>query len=351
MRLVPVKHLREDSYIAINVINNDGKLLLKGGQKISSRGIETLMNVGVSYVYIRDEYCFNNDSPKYMTNIDEIYHVIGKLRDIANKIIVGKANRNDLLTATSIAEQIVTNMLLVKDDFKITYEPSKLVVNSIVEQTIYVAIMSTALGVKMDLSKEQLVKLCLSALLKDTALISPNMNHGSQIAYKAHPAIGYAYLKKTYNIDEEILQGVLQHHERSDGSGFPNRLKDAEICEFAKIISIIECFYELKSDHALLERSHGVFEGTLKKLLKSFNVRILGYFLKNAEVFTLDTLVRLNNEDLAVIIKNGIDNPFKPTIKIIRSKQFSEGTVLDLQKHKELSIRNIEYYVSNPKKS
>ncbi len=351
MRLVPIKHLKEDSCIAINVINNEGKLLLKGGQKISSRGIETLTNVGVSYVYIRDEYCFNNDPPKYMTDIDKMYELIGKLRGIANRIITGKSSRNDLILATSLAEQIVTSMLLVKDTFKISYEPSKLVVNSTVEQTIYVAIMSTALGAKMGLSNERLVKLCLSALLKDTALVSSKMNGGNRNSYKLHPSIGYEYLKKTYNIDEEILQGILQHHERSDGSGYPNKLKGPEICEFAKIISIVECFYELKSDHSLLERSHGVFEGTLKKILRSFDTKVLGYFLKNTEVFTLDTLVRLNNEDLAVIIKNGIENPFKPTIRIVQSKKFSEGEILDLQEHNQLSIRNIEYYVPSSKKS
>ena len=56
MRLVPVQNLKENSQIAINIIDNEGRFLLKEGQKITPQGIQILNRLGVAYVYINDEY-------------------------------------------------------------------------------------------------------------------------------------------------------------------------------------------------------------------------------------------------------------------------------------------------------
>ena len=62
-----------------------------------------------------------------------------------------------------------------------------------------------------------------------------------------HPLIGAALLK---DIDflEPVVDFVLFHHEREDGSGYPFGLKDVEIPEGAKIVSIADCFDAVTTD-------------------------------------------------------------------------------------------------------
>lgn len=345
MRLVPVKRLKENSEVAINIIDNNGKLMLKEGQKITSKGIEILEKLGITYVYINDEYCFNNKHSKYTMKIDYLYKSIIELEDIAKKVIRGEAGSKELSDARLIATQFVDDVILAKDSLKISYEPNKLIVNSIVEQTIYVAIMAVILGVKMELSRENLIKLCIAALLKDIALVSPNVKNSGNYGYKEHPRIGYEYLKKNYALDKEILQAILHHHERVDGSGYPNKLKGEEISSFAGIISIVDSFYEIKINHAMLDKDERVFEEKLKKILIGFDMVIVGYFLKHVEVFTLDTMVILNNGDIGIIIKNNTKNPFKPSIKIIKSNYKLEGEIIDFYDNRNLYIKYITYYV------
>ena len=347
MRLVPVKFLKENSCIASNIINSDGRLMLKEGQKITSYGIQTLNNLGVSYVYIYDEHCFNHNSNKYTTKIEHIYHYMVELRAIAYKVIDGNSGITDIQNATHIATKIVEDILLLPDEFKITYEPNKLILNSDIERIIYVAIMSTVLGSKMQLGKDKLVKLCLTALLKDVALFSPKITESNPDLYKLHPLIAYKYLKETYNLDEEILKGILQHHEYYDGSGFPNKLSGKNICTFARIISMVDCFYEVKSNHDLLLDNELMFEVKLKKILQKFDIEMINYFIKHAEIFTPDTIIRLNTNDIGVIIKNGELNPFRPIIKIIKGDTYSDGDIIDLQQHTNLAIKRIDYYVEN----
>lgn len=64
---------------------------------------------------------------------------------------------------------------------------------------------------------------------------------------KKHPAIAYNILK-----DVEFLQnglsGILQHHERYDGTGYPNGLKRDDICIFGRILCVADAFDAMTSD-------------------------------------------------------------------------------------------------------
>ncbi|CAG9712194.1 hypothetical protein [Clostridium neonatale] len=64
---------------------------VKRRTKITPKGVEILDNLGISYVYINDEYCFNNKQSKYTMKIDYLYKSIRGLEDIANKVIRGEA--------------------------------------------------------------------------------------------------------------------------------------------------------------------------------------------------------------------------------------------------------------------
>ena len=59
---------------------------------------------------------------------------------------------------------------------------------------------------------------------------------------KTHPQKGYKMLKKAGVISEEASTIVLQHHERTDGSGYPKGLKGNGISVLGKICSIVDSF-------------------------------------------------------------------------------------------------------------
>jgi putative nucleotidyltransferase with HDIG domain len=63
---------------------------------------------------------------------------------------------------------------------------------------------------------------------------------------KEHPKYSFEILKKFYS-DPEILMAVLSHHEKYDGSGYPNNLKNDEIPILAQIIAITDVYDALTS--------------------------------------------------------------------------------------------------------
>lgn len=68
-----------------------------------------------------------------------------------------------------------------------------------------------------------------------------------------HPEWGSAIVKRMHGWDE-ASEIISQHHERCDGGGYPQGLKEADICEGAKIIAILDAFYAITNHRA--DRAH-----------------------------------------------------------------------------------------------
>jgi HD-GYP domain-containing protein (c-di-GMP phosphodiesterase class II) len=75
---------------------------------------------------------------------------------------------------------------------------------------------------------------------------------------RRHPAMGKTFLQQ-FNFAPPILECVLYHHERMDGSGYPCGLKADEIPIGAKIISVADCFDAIVTDRPYQKRK-GAFE-------------------------------------------------------------------------------------------
>lgn len=65
---------------------------------------------------------------------------------------------------------------------------------------------------------------------------------------RRHPGHGFRLLHATKQLSEECRIIVLQHHERSDGSGYPRGLREGEIHSYGRICSVADVFDALTSD-------------------------------------------------------------------------------------------------------
>ncbi len=138
-----------------------------------------------------------------------------------------------------------------------------------------VAEIAVAVGKEMGLDKEKLEGLEVGGFLHDIGkvaipaeiLVKPGRL--TQIEYdliKTHPTVGYEVLK---NVDFPwpVAQIALQHHERIDGSGYPQGLKGDEILLEARILAVADIIEAMAShrpyraglgvDKALSEIEHG----------------------------------------------------------------------------------------------
>jgi len=77
-----------------------------------------------------------------------------------------------------------------------------------------------------------------------------------EIAFiRYHPKKGLEYFKNLkIKLPKDMSEGILSHHERNDGSGYPQGLTDSEISKFAKIIGIADAFDALTASRVFRDK-------------------------------------------------------------------------------------------------
>ena len=118
------------------------------------------------------------------------------------------------------------------------------------EHTMRIKNLSLRLGKRLDLSQDKLDEIELLALLHDIGkigipeqiLMKPSaLTNEEWEIMKSHTDIGYRIAKSTPELSH-IAYEILSHHEKYDGTGYPNGLKGAGIPILARIINIIDSF-------------------------------------------------------------------------------------------------------------
>jgi len=106
------------------------------------------------------------------------------------------------------------------------------------------------LAARLDLPGDQRLNLGIAAAYHDIGelgvpqeiLEKPGpLDAGERLAVQTHPAVGESLLRRSVRV-REVLQAVLYHHERFDGTGYPEGLAGDAIPVLARVLAIVETF-------------------------------------------------------------------------------------------------------------
>jgi len=129
----------------------------------------------------------------------------------------------------------------------------------------WVTRLACAIAGEMDLSKEQVEGLRMAGLIHDIGklnvpaelLIKPHrLTEIEYEAIKIHPQSGYDIVKEI-QFPWPIAQIILQHHERMDGSGYPQGISGTEILLEARLLAVADVV-ESMSSHRPYRGAHGI---------------------------------------------------------------------------------------------
>ena len=114
---------------------------------------------------------------------------------------------------------------------------------------------ATIIGEEMHLGAEQKKNLIVSALCHDIGKIAipdailkkpARLNFDEYEDMKNHPNIGAAIVRNIPDV-EKFIGGIKHHHERWDGTGYPDGLRGDSIPLFARIIAVVDAFDAMTS--------------------------------------------------------------------------------------------------------
>lgn len=191
--------------------------------------------------------------------------------------------------------------------------------------SVNVAIIAVAYAQYLGLPQDKLPLVGLAGLFHDygkifipqVVLNAPRkLSPAERTVMQAHVELGHAHLAKQKDANHEILQGVMQHHEKYNGTGYPNRLKGNTISIYGLILSLSDHYDALSSQRVYKDPMPA--NVALAVMYKMRNqVWAPGYverFIKMLGIYPTGTPVQLSNGERGVVCHTSPDFPALPTV-------------------------------------
>ena len=268
---------------------------------------------------------------------------VGLVRTVMQDARLGKAVELDNVSPVvqNITESILRNSgallgllrIKTKDDYTFLHSVSVCTLlvafcrsRGMDEETIYQAGIG---GLLHDTGK---------ALVPDAILNKPGRLTDEEFAIiKRHPRDGYDILRQNPEIGQIPLDITLHHHERRDGSGYPDLQKEGEISELAQMAAIVDVYDAITSDRSYHKGMPAA--DALRKIYEwskfHFNPALTQEFMRCVGIYPVGTMVMLESGRLGVVVEPHESNLLTPKVNVFfntKSQTYIRPELLDLSR-------------------
>lgn len=153
-------------------------------------------------------------------------------------------------------------------------------------------------------------------------------------AIKKHSLYSYEMIKDIDGLSDNVKKGVLEHHEKIDGSGYPLGLLGDGIVTYAKILAVAD-IYDALCTARPYKKGYTPRESVemLSAMTDQLDINILNAFFSSVILYPVDMIVKLSNGEEARVVRNNRKLITRPVVVGLES-----GNVYDLGSLKHLDI-------------
>jgi HD-GYP domain-containing protein (c-di-GMP phosphodiesterase class II) len=206
------------------------------------------------------------------------------------------------------------------------------------------SVWALAFGRHLGLDKDTLKAIGTGAMLLDvgkTSLPTELLKRAGKpseaewVLIRAHVARSVELVRSSARVDGRVLTMIATHHERLDGSGYPDKLKGDEIPLVGRIAGIVDS-YDAMVAHRPYSQPKSPYDAVreLKRLAGvAFPAQLVELFIQAVGVFPTGTLVELNTGEVGVVTGQNRFRRLRPEVMLIlddQKKLREEFSTLDL---------------------
>ncbi len=336
--------------------------------KVSNEGvIDKIVAYDIKEVFIDTELgidVVDSSLEKVDPEVDKIPEKISKQRTEKKKLI---PIDEEIVTAKKIKQEAVKTVQKIMTDIKLGKQIEKDIVEDLVDNildsvvrnqdalialsklkkindyvhnhSMSVCILMSTFAKHLGYNSKIVREIGVGAMLHDvgTANMPPEiLNKTTDLSpeefeiIKEHVQHGRTLLEKTSGISDVIIEMAYQHHERLDGSGYPNAIKSDEITHFGKAIAIVDVYDALTSQRCYrrwitpTEALRVLYDGKGTE----FDPDLVDKFIQCIGVYPVGSLLRLESGLLGFVVSHNEASMLEPVLRIVYdSKTESKLTV------------------------
>lgn len=337
IRIIKTSDCEPGMVLASDIMNDYGAVILYKNSILDEYYINKLIKLGLNFVKIYKNYEIKVKKyavieAQYNNNLEEFKEIIwnisnGKTLEMER---ISEISRSLSSNFDSI-NNLITCLSKVRSINEYTYTHS-----------LNVSLLCSLLGSWLNLGYKHIEQLSHCGILHDIgkSKIPPEILNKPGVLtddefdkIKQHPVIGYKILKKNKEISKDVALGVLLHHEREDGSGYPFGFKSEKIHYYAKILAVVDIFDAMTSNRVYKKRQtpFDVLEMYESEYLTKCDAGIMLTFLKHIASYYIGATVKLSDGSTGEIVYINTNRISRPLIKL-------KDNIIDLSMVPELGI-------------
>lgn len=218
------------------------------------------------------------------------------------------------------------------------------------QHPINVMVLCLLLGRTQQLPSTELCALGLAALLHDIGkqtlplhLREPyaHLKAPEMARYCSHVGASVALLQQM-QLPADVVDAVAQHHERTDGSGFPEGLQGVALGRNGQMLALVNHYDRLcnPSHGGAAMTPHEALSVMFAQYQSKFDPALLGAFIRMMGVYPPGSVVQLLNDRYAMVVAVNSARPLRPRVVLYDANQPKEqALIVNLEEHPELGIR------------
>ena len=267
-------------------------------------------------------------------------------------------NRIEQAAVDEVVDDVVESVFR-NPDALITLSRIKSVDQYTYMHSISVCVLMTTFARAMAFDADTIRQISVGALLHDIGKMrvsSEILNKPDKLSadefelMKRHVDFGEELLAEQDWMSELSLSVVREHHERIDGSGYPNRLSGDDISDVGRMAAIVDVYDALTSNRCYKKSWEPTY--TLGKMLEwsrdHFGEVMAHQFVRCVGIYPVGTLVRLRSGMIAVVVDQHEDHLLQPRVRVVFNETTGRGV-----EPEDVELTNSEDYIADavsPKK-
>lgn len=338
-RYISSRMLQEGMVIDQSILDSTGRILVARKTVLDDYIINSLRKLNITGVYIREgeeeqEVETKNISPATLKTIER------EMKNDRVKVTLSESVKERVATgmqfmfnnpkdaemmnaANSISGEL---MKAISQNDAIAVDISALKVSDeyTFKHSVDVASIAMIMAKQCNMSDKSVYQIGLAGLLHDLGkseipneiLNKPGRLTDEEFAViKKHPIYGYNLIKDKTELSPEILLGVLQHHEKINGKGYPMGVTDNKLTPFARLLSIADIY-----DALVTERPYkkGFTPRDSVEMIMAMtgelDIKFIKVFMESVILYPVDSYVKLSNGELGKVVENVVGYPTRPKV-------------------------------------
>lgn len=322
--------------VAQDILNQFDTVIIASGVRLTDSHIKTLLQMDIDYIFVEEpKKASKLPSSTIMAVPDKLISIQKRQKDIFKTSVeyykkLYTNARNGKPIFYNEVYQIVGE--LVQEFFK--HDDILRVLQRVESEDEYeylhgpsVCILSVMLGKWLKLEHQRIYKLAIAAFLSDIgkAKVSQNILRKSEdlnlfesVQARRHVDYSKNVLEFSGTFDDDIIKAVASHHERMNGSGYPDRKNKDDIMLESRIIAVADTFHALVSNRPYRE-AYTIFEATEILWQLAYNeldTKVAERLVKFITSYFVGRQVILSDGRIGEIILINPYDKFKPLVKV-----------------------------------